>query len=204
MRERGALRSDHVLLRQKLQLLESTLHTSPEARTVLREMCGSLLRLLQQHIRNEESVLRPSGHYLGAPPPIPHVHDHISVAATLRAVHDLLQQEWKASVPLVVLRLSQVIEQLREEMDEQERTVLAPTADENISPRLRASAISGWMSVNEILQLFPTTEPVFDRLRVNRLYEGYESVDEVAWRHGVQVADMLVELRRLATAFPRY
>ena len=57
------------------------------------------------------------------------------------------------------------------------------------------------MSVNEILQRYPQTEPLFAQLRVNRLREGYESVDEVAWRHGLDSAEILEQLRQ-ATVFP--
>lgn len=51
------------------------------------------------------------------------------------------------------------------------------------------------MSANEILQRFPQTEPIFTQLQVNRLREGYESVDELAWRHGIDVSQVLEQLR---------
>ena len=61
--------------------------------------------------------------------------------------------------------------------------------------------ISGTMSVNEILQRYPRTARVFtNQLHVNRLEEGYESVDEVAWRHGVDVGHVIERLRQAAVS----
>lgn len=58
--------------------------------------------------------------------------------------------------------------------------------------------ISETMSVNEILRRYPRTEPLFRDLHVNRLQEGYESVDEVAWRHGMDLEHLLKRLRQAA------
>ena len=63
-------------------------------------------------------------------------------------------------------------------------------------------AISGAMSANEILQRYPSTAPVFQELRINRLREGYESVDELAWRHGMDVSQLIETLQRVVLAYP--
>jgi hypothetical protein len=55
------------------------------------------------------------------------------------------------------------------------------------------------MSANEILQRYPQARSAFDQLRINRLREGYESVDELAWRHGVDAEEFLERLRRLCS-----
>jgi iron-sulfur cluster repair protein YtfE (RIC family) len=60
--------------------------------------------------------------------------------------------------------------------------------------------ISETMSVNEILRRYPRAEPLFRDLHVNRLQEGYESVDEVAWRHGMDLEQLLKRLRQAARA----
>ena len=67
-----------------------------------------------------------------------------------------------------------------------------------------ATEISGAMSVNEILQRYPSTGELIEQLHINRLREGYESVDELAWRHGMDVAHFLEQLRDVAAKFPRY
>ena len=64
-------------------------------------------------------------------------------------------------------------------------------------------AISGAMSANEILQRYPSTEPVFQELHINRLREGYDSVDELAWRHGMDVEQFVHTLQQAALSYPR-
>ena len=60
-------------------------------------------------------------------------------------------------------------------------------------------AISSTMSANEIVQRYPGTGPLFEQeLHINRLREGYESVDELAWRHGMDVAQVIERLRQAA------
>ena len=58
--------------------------------------------------------------------------------------------------------------------------------------------ISEAMSINEIVRRYPRTERFFEQLHINRLEEGYESVDELAWRHGMDVGQVIERLRRAA------
>ncbi len=195
------LRQDHTLLRKKLFFMESALQVAPEARFVLREMCFSLLRLLGEHMHREANILqRYTPHLLEGPR---HTHDHSVEHNLLRSVNELLLSGMRASMPTVVLRLSQAVDQLQAHMEEQER-VLFDALDRAAAWHLEEEAvISGMMSVNEILQRYPHTEPVFEQLHINRWREGYESVDELAWRHGMEPAQVLEQLRQVA-AFPAY
>jgi hypothetical protein len=211
MTRTDVLRQDHALLRSKVVLLESALSSAPYARLVFREKCLSFMRLLNRHMQREEPVLRlyygqhPSARYLSK------VHDHAAEHAVLRSITELFLGGVKVSIPLVILRVSQAIEQLREQIDEQERVVF-PVVDELMAQGERAEAvpsppsppaITSSMSVNAIVQRYPRTRPVFEQLCVNRPREGYESVDEVAWRHGMDVSQVLEQLRQ-AAAFPGY
>ncbi len=192
-----AARHDHALLRKKLALMESALQVAPEARFVLREMCFSLLRLLLDHTRREGALLeRPT-----QPPSFDAglALDHSGSQQLVRGVSELLLSGMRASTPTVVLRLSQAIEMLRGEMETQERALFSHVS----ASGLDVEAISGAMSVNEILQRYPQAEPVFTQLHVSRLREGYESLDEVAWRHGLDTSEVLEQLRQ-AAEFPRY
>ena len=180
------IRQDHDLLRKKLALLESALQVAPEARFVLREMCFSLQHLLHDHIAREQSVLPPDR------------TNHQDAHSLLRTVNELLLGGMRASMPTVVLWLSKLIELLREQMAQQEERVL-PALDEAAGAPVPA-AISSVMSVNEILQRYPQTGRLFERLRINRLQEGYESLDEVAWYHGMDVSQFLEQLRQAATS----
>jgi hypothetical protein len=114
------------------------------------------------------------------------------------------------SIPLIVLRVSQAIEQLQERMDEQEHA-LFPVFDEAPKGELkepgsssrRAEAISSEMSVNAILRKYPRTETVLGPLHINRFGEGYESVEELAWRRGLDVSQLIEQLRQAVAASPQ-
>lgn len=200
----GSLRDDHTVISKKLKLVESALEVGPEGRLVLRELCFSLLRLLKAHMQREAEPLRiyreriPSGRYLVD------ASGHAIEAGLLRAVNELLLSGMRASMPMIVLRLTQAIERLQEQMQGQEQTVFLALEEGGASVGADPSAaISETMSVNEILRRYPQTEPVFDRLRVDRLREGYESVDELAWGHGMDVSQVIEQLRQ-AVGFPGF
>jgi iron-sulfur cluster repair protein YtfE (RIC family) len=197
------LGQDHALLRKKLALLKSALQVAPEARFVVREMCFSLQRVLQEHMQREQDVFERSSHEQPSEAPPSKMADHSAVQHLLRTVNELLLGGMRASMPTVVVRLAQAIEQLEAQMDEQERTVFA-ALDEATAARGHdlPTAISGAMSVNEIVQRYPRTERIFEQLRIDRFREGYESVDELAWRYGMDVSQFLEQLRQVATSFP--
>lgn len=203
------LRQDHAVLRNKTALMESALSCAPYARLVFREKCFSLMRALNRHMRREETLVRrfyerfPSARYL------PHRKDHADEHAQLRAVTELFLGGFKVSIPLIVLRVSQAIEQLQERMEEQEHT-LFPLFDEGLeeeaetparSPR-RAAAISSEMSANAILRKYPKAETVLGPLQINRFGEGYESVEELAWRRGLDISQLIEQLRQAVAASP--
>jgi len=205
------LRDDHALLRNKIALLDASLANVPAARLAFREKCFSLTRLLTRHMKREAPLVR--GYYERVPTAryLPRPKDHSAERALLRAVTELLLGGLKTSVPLLILRVSQAIEQLQEQMDEQERTLfpLCETlgeealASHGLSHGCRPE-ISGTMSVNAILQRYPQAERVFAPLCVNRFGEGYESVEEMAWRRGIDAQQLLEQLRQAASEFPSY
>ena len=173
-----SLMHDHALLRKKLALLEAAIQVGPGARFVLREMCFSLQRLLQEHVQRERQVCSASV----MPHDDPwHARDHRAAQHLLRMVNELLLGGMRASMPIIVTRLSHLIDQLKAQMEEQEQALFP---------------ISSTMSANEIVRRYPGTGPLFEQeLHVNRLREGYESVDELAWRHGMDVAQVIERLR---------
>ena len=59
--------------------------------------------------------------------------------------------------------------------------------------------ISETMSANAIARRYPSTESLFKQLQIDRRLEGYESVEELAWRHGVELTQLIEELQRAAT-----
>ena len=205
MESTHALRQDHIILRKKLEFLESALQVAPESRFVLREMCFSLQRMLQDHMAREADLFQAASDQTFGQEPV-HAIEHREPYSLLKTVNELLLSGMRASIPTVILWLSKVIESLRAQMAEQERETF-PALDEAAAPREEQETmltISSSMSVNEILQRYPQTEQLFEGLHVNRLQEGYKSVDEFAWYHGMDVSKFLEQLRQAATAFPRY
>lgn len=209
MTDLDRLREDHTLLRTKATLLDSALSTAPHARLVFREKCFSLMRMLNRHMRLEAPLLDIYRAQIATGRDILRADDHSNEHAHLRAVTELLLGGVKVSLPLVIMRVSEALEQLRAQMDAQEQMVFplveaaagdAPT-ERAASARMLRFPISGTMSVNAILQCYPETETVFKRLQINRPQEGYESVEELAWRRGMSVSEVLQQIERAAT-FP--
>ncbi|GEM_PF-5659550 len=64
--------------------------------------------------------------------------------------------------------------------------------------------ISGTMSANALARRYPATESLFEQLQIDRRFEGYESLEELAWRHGMDVSEFLEQLRQVAVKFPSY
>lgn len=61
--------------------------------------------------------------------------------------------------------------------------------------RLRVT-ISGSMSANAIMRHYPKSQTLFEELQIDRRAEGYESVDELAWRKGMDVSEVINRLRQ--------
>ena len=200
-----ALRQDHAILRKKLEFLDSAMQVAPESRFVLREMCFSLQRLLQDHMAREADLFEAANGRAFGQEPV-RTTEHREPYSLLKTVNELLLTGMRASIPTVILWLSKVIEGLRVQMDEQEREAF-PALDEAEAPHEEDGpmlTISSSMSVNEVLQRYPQTEQLFEGMHVNRMQEGYKSVDEFAWYHGMDVSKFLEQLRQAATTFPRY
>ncbi len=197
------LRADHALLRKKGLLLESALQVGPEARLVLREMSYSLMRMLDAHLQRETPLLQQYYYRAGSRELMP-ASDHSVERHLLRSANRLLNGQLRASVPLIILRLSQALEQLRVQMDRQEHLIF-PSLGEQASPDGPGSIpLDGTMSVNEVLHRYPRAREIFEELCISRLDEGSDSVDEVAWRHGIDAAEVLERLRSAVAGVPSY
>lgn len=198
----GLLRIDHGLLRKKTLLLESALQIGPEARVILRELGSSLMRVLDGHIQREAPLLqRYQQRAVERDDPV-HNIDHAVERHLLRAANRLLVSRMKTSLPMIILRMSQAVEQLQSQMVRQERLIF-PWLEES-SVEAGSIPIQPTMSVNEVLHRYPSAQPVFDALRINRLQDGPDSVDEVAWRHGMDVSEVLERLRHAVEETPSY
>lgn len=65
-------------------------------------------------------------------------------------------------------------------------------------PQATRFRISGSMSANAIARRYPRTDVLFRRFQIDLESEGYESVEELAWRHGMDTIELLNQLRKTA------
>jgi len=203
------LKRDHKVLRAKLDVLESGLRMGPDTWFVLREVCHTLARQLRDHIRREEALVAACRDALKSDA-VTHVTvEHHDEPERLRTLHRLFVADQGHTLEQVRPMLQEVIEGLRHHMDEEERE-LFPTIERVLASRASATppvtvtpeALEETMTVNRILQRFPRTRPVFERMFVNISYEGCDCVDEVAWRHGMEARELLEKLEGVIGAAP--
>ncbi len=196
------LRRDHQILRAKLDVLESALHMGPETWFVLREVCFTLGRQLGDHIKREEDLVMACRKTMN-----PRVLAEVSVEhhdepEHLRTINQMFIEEREHSLERVKVALQGVIDGLRRHMAEEEAE-LFPILERELATRAPAppaiapeKMLDERMTVNRIVQEFPRTRPVFERLFINVPYEGCTCVDEVAWRHGMEAQDLLKMLEQ--------
>ena len=137
-----SLRREHQILRANLRLLEAAMQMVPETSLVLREMCGSLARMLEDHIWHEAEALRPYSGQIQGLMQARMARDHADQQIVLRDVNALLFVGIKAPVSRVVPPLAHLIEELREHMDEEERE-LFPVIDRFAGARAEELGVLG-------------------------------------------------------------
>lgn len=195
------LRRDHVILRSKLDVLESALKMGPEAWFVLRELSHTLARQLRDHIRREEEMVAACRDALKEQA-LAHVTvDHRDEPERLRALNRLFIKEPGRSLEQVGPVLREVIDGLRHHMEEEEMELfpvleqtLAERQAEAVTDRSSQSGLDEVMTINRVLQQYPQTRRMFEQLFINIPYEGSDCLDEVAWRHGMDSRELLEKL----------
>ena len=197
------LRRDHQILRTKLSILENALGMGPDAWFVLREISFTLSRQLVGHIRREEDLVAACRRALDPKVLAELAVEHRDEPAHLRALNQLFLTAQGQSVDQVRPQFMLVISGLRHHMAEEERDlfpILERTlAQDPAGPRPPAPAgrmLDDTMTVNRVIQEHPVTEPVFAQLFVNVPHEGCTCLDEVAWRHGMDSAELISRLEQ--------
>lgn len=196
------LKKDHEVLRRKLEFIETALHVAPQSVFVLREMCYSLTKMLDAHIRREEEALSPYTNRIRAILRYHAGQDHADQQQVLRDINTMLLAGIKMPTSTVVNRLSHLIAELREHMVEEEREVF-PAVDraEEKHPAIAEGLeplIVNTMSANAVMKAFPATRRVFEKYGITCGCDGCDGLDELAWRCGLDVKELMVELRRAA------
>ena len=97
-----------------------------------------------------------------------------------------------------------LIKELRRHMDEEEAElfpmiegILGDKELVQIEELVSLFGLHEDMTVNRIIRQHPETLPFFNKLFINIALEGPDCLNEVAWRHGVECRDLLVELEAL-------
>jgi len=202
MRAIDRLKRDHTILRSKLDVLEGALRlTPPSTWFVVRELCYTLSRQLQDHIRREEELVTACRQRL-SPDVRSHVRlEHDEEPQLLRTVNHLFIEEGGKAVEQIRGVLGELIPRLRRHMDEEEAE-LFPAIEEMLGDQEESSAqesstavkLHEEMTVNHILHTYPQTKLLLERLFINVPYEGYDCLDEVAWRRGMDCGQLFLLL----------
>lgn len=196
------LKKDHEVLRRKLEFLETAMQVAPQSVFVLRDMCHSLTKMLDAHIRREEQAVAPHTNRIQALLKYRAGKDHTDQRQVLRDINTMLLAGIKMPTSTVVYRLAHFIEELREHMADEEAH-LFPAVDKAeqekpwVSEELKPM-ITEQMSANAVMKAFPATRAVFEKHSVRCGCEGCECLDELAWRRGMDVKELIQELREAA------
>ena len=196
------LKRDHKILRKKLDLLEAALGMGPASTWyILREICYTLSCQLKDHIRREEELVTSCREAL-SPEALAHSQiEHQDEPQLLGMLNHLFIEQGGRAMEQVGTILREVIPRLRRHMDEEEAeffpaiSLILGDREESgatgvtVHPGLRED-----MTVNQVLAMYPRARTVFSRLFVNIPFEGYDCLDEVAWRHGLESKDLLTWL----------
>lgn len=201
------LKRDHLILRAKLDVLESALQLGSDTWYVLREMCYTLSKQLQQHIRREEELVAQCRSALTAQQ-LQQLHvEHQDEPERLQVLHHLFLQEKGRSLAQIAPVLRSLVRGLRQHMDEEERElfpILERYAQGQEAGPMRAESpvLDEVSTVNSLIREYPTTKGVFEQLFVNIPYEGADCLDEVAWRHGLEAGELINRLEQVITRKP--
>lgn len=194
------LQRDHTTLRAKLILLETALRYGPEMWFALRELCFTLAKQLQDHIRREEALIAGCRSRLPAAVTQEIAIAHRDEPEHLRVLTRAFLRGGAQSLKELVPVLTGVIQGLRRHMEEEEQA-LFPLLRQSAGAVPEASPAPGpggrveqTMTVNRVIRAYPQTKPLFERFFIDVRMEGVDCLDEVAWRHGVEAARLLQAL----------
>jgi iron-sulfur cluster repair protein YtfE (RIC family) len=202
------LKRDHAILRSKLDVLEAGLRMGLDTWYVLREVCFTLARQVRNHMQREEDLVMACRKAMKPHMLAEMAVEHRDEPEHLRAINRLFVEAHGHTLERIRPTLTEVIQGLRRHMTEEERE-LFPILERELIVREPAKAqtqqmaetpLRECMTVNGVLHLYPSAKGVFERLFVNIPYEGCDCLDEVAWRRGMDVQELLEELAQASSS----
>ena len=198
MRAIDRLKRDHQILRAKLDVLEAALRMGPETWFVLQEVCYTLARQLQDHIRREEQLIATCSQAMSEQTLARLAVEHRDEPQLLRTINRLFVDDRGHAFAQVRSALTTVIGRLCHHMDEEEAELfprLECVPDHPEEPAMiHAPLLQETMTVNHVLRQHPSAASVFRRLFISIPFEGCDCLDEVAWRHGMESRELLSQL----------
>lgn len=194
------LKRDHRILRSKLDVLEAALRMGPETWYVLREVCYTLSRQLQNHIKREDELVLAYYNAI-APEILTDISvEHHDEPEHLETINRMFVGERERNFDRIGTSLAEVINGLRRHMAEEE-AALFPILERELEAQESATLVyvpkghlHECMTVNRVVHEYPTTRAVFEKFFVNISLEGSSCLDEVAWQHGLDLHDLLEQL----------
>ena len=201
---RGAfqcLERDHDLVRRKVALVEAAASLGAEGWVVLREAVFTLGQYLQSHSQQEMTMLElrhddftmPDEHVLST------TIGHRDKLQSLRVLNRACMEEPSPSGRSEVCRaLKAFAEGLSDELALQEEELFpelhlsdsnAPEEGHHQIPTLRPD-----ITLGVLIQQHPKAKPVVERLGIASAFEGYDRLDEIAWRHGMDCEELIAQL----------
>ncbi len=203
------LKREHQLLRSKLTLVDSALAMGSEAWFLLRELSFTLAKQLQAHHRREAQLLQVYRAALQTHP-IAHVAvDHAGEQVSLTFINQGFVAQPPESLKTLRPLCAALSATLRCHMDQQEaqffpalEEILVLQALAGRQESLAPSGLRETMTVREITSRYPGTKSVLEGLFIDSRYEGYDCLDEVAWRHGMESRNLLARLEEELAAVP--
>ena len=196
----GRLTREHEFLRAKLRVLEAALGMREQAWCTVREVSFTLWKELQAHGRREEAIFVTFRAAWGEGPWTPVMVDHAAEPGDV-LVMKRLWMEPPHSLETFRPKFTEVMARLCRHMDQQE-ALLFPWLEHLLTRRdpmaLTAqpvrSALTETMRVSDVINRYPKTQGTFEALFIDRRSEGYDCLDEVAWRHSMESHDLLTAL----------
>ena len=78
--------------------------------------------------------------------------------------------------------------------------ILVGRKQAGIHERVSPSGVRESMTMNHVISQYPTTKPLFHQMFINIAFEGYDCLDEVAWRHGMECSELFARLEAVISS----
>lgn len=188
------LQQEHSVFRTQLASLEATMAKGTGTWRSWRDIGFSISHDLRAHVRSECGAAAYCARRLGtlnSEALETFAIDHDEQWRILQLANEYLARVIYVPDTYVGTILGKFVAAFRAAMDRQEaelfpliNRVFEVQEDPN-GAAIVPGALLDNMTANQVIKLYPETRAVFERLCVNMTYEGFCSLDHLAWNHGI-------------------